>query len=62
LLYRSFTTSSHISCLLCSSHNEGTVVLTMWVCTTMMWRSMFHSIILSCLLIKMFQNFWQDMY
>jgi Tol biopolymer transport system component len=47
LLYRSFTTSWLPCCLLCSSHNEGTVVLTMWACAEMMWQwtLMFHSFI-----------------
>jgi hypothetical protein len=54
LLYRSFTTSCLLCCLLYSSHNEGTVVLTMWACTEMGWwqTSMFHSFIASCLSIK----------
>ncbi len=37
LLYRSFTTSWLPCCLLCSIHNEGTVVLTMGACTEMIW-------------------------
>jgi hypothetical protein len=54
LLYRSFTASWLPCCLLHYSHNEGTVVLIMWACAKMMWQwtSMFHSIIVSCLSIK----------
>jgi hypothetical protein len=50
LLYRSFTASWLLCCLLNSCHNEGTVVLTMWVHAEMMWwwTSMFHFFMCPC--------------
>jgi hypothetical protein len=52
LLYRSFTASWLLCCLLCSHHNEGTVVLTMWVRRDYVTMNVTQCFIFSCVLGK----------